>query len=216
MELERIQRTYRNLEQTHHLLTHLHGEIAALRGRFREAILVLRSLQNRADRDELTGLYRRSAWKEGVRSWFETPREASKGGEDGIHVLVLDLDYFKRINDQLGHAHGDRVLKRVGDVLCQLTKVGGVVAARFGGEEFVVAVRGKESRAVAVGEWVRRTLARSSGPSFTASVGVRLNVGRMTDLEAALGDADRALYRAKELGRNRLVWVRRAKFPRLE
>jgi diguanylate cyclase (GGDEF)-like protein len=154
--------------------------------------------------DMLTGL----ANRRGVQRAFE---DAMKYVRDGgnFAVLLLDVDHFKSINDLLGHQTGDRVLAHIGRLIAENTR-GVDVAGRFGGEEFLVLVRdASRERALQIAERLRAAiesggLAYADGKPVTVSVGVAY--ARAAD---ATGDvverADRALYRAKNAGRNRVV-----------
>ena len=119
----------------------------------------------------------------------------------GDALLLLDLDHFKTVNDTFGHAEGDRILALLGDFLRQSLRQGDEVA-RYGGEEFIVVARQIGTGAI---DAAARLLHgwRKIRPLATFSVGVALHE---PDVEAALtfGKADMALYRAKELGRDRV------------
>ncbi len=99
-----------------------------------ETLLQLKRLRHLAEHDPLTKLYNRRAFFErGTRTLGRL--QASKG--QGA-IAILDIDYFKRINDSFGHDHGDIVLTTVADILLQACKDKGVLAARLGGEEFAL------------------------------------------------------------------------------
>jgi two-component system, cell cycle response regulator len=124
-------------------------------------------------------------------------------------VLILDVDHFKTVNDTLGHASGDAVLVEIADRLRTHLRAADVIA-RIGGEEFLVALSGAAAEeALAVAERLRAMVAATpvevAGRSLpvTVSIGIaRLPVGG--SVNAALRDADAALYAAKEAGRNRV------------
>jgi diguanylate cyclase (GGDEF)-like protein len=124
-------------------------------------------------------------------------------------VLLLDVDHFKSINDLMGHQTGDRALARIGHVIGE--NIRGVdVAGRFGGEEFLVLLRdASRERALQVAERLRGAieaggLAYADGKPVTVSVGVAY--ARAADLSSDVVErADRALYRAKNAGRNQVV-----------
>ncbi len=126
-------------------------------------------------------------------------------------VLVIDLDYFKRVNDEFGHLVGDLALRAVAD--CLKDELRGYDAlGRFGGDEFVVVLDGVD-RDAAMHIAVRltqalRTLMPSTAAltgilSITASIGVAAYPSHGTDLDALIDAADRALYAAKSAGRDR-------------
>jgi diguanylate cyclase (GGDEF)-like protein len=155
--------------------------------------LLLSSAEQRAARDELTGLLNRAGARQALAALVAP-----------FPVALLDLDRFKAINDVHGHAEGDRVLREVAAILS--TGRDTDVKARWGGEEFLVALdHASLERAVLwLGERldeVRASVAVPSGAvSFSAGVAVVGDDG----LEAALRRADEALYRAKEAGRSRV------------
>jgi diguanylate cyclase (GGDEF)-like protein len=154
--------------------------------------------------DTLTGL----ANRRGVaRAFEEAMTHVRAGGR--YAVLLLDVDHFKSINDLLGHQAGDRVLAQIGRVIAE--NIRGVdLAGRFGGEEFLVLLRdASRERAMHVAERLREAIetggfAYADGKPVTVSVGVAY--ARPADGTADVVErADRALYRAKNAGRNRVV-----------
>ncbi len=176
------------------------AEIGPLLGEY-GAIAATRTL---ASIDTLTGLPNRRGV---ARALDEAMTHVRSGGR--YAVLLLDVDHFKSINDLLGHQSGDRALAQIGRIIAQ--NVRGVDAAgRFGGEEFLVLLRdASRERALQVAERLRGAieaggLAYADGKPVTVSVGVAY--ARSAD---GIGDvverADRALYRAKNTGRNRVV-----------
>jgi diguanylate cyclase (GGDEF)-like protein len=161
------------------------------------------SLSAEARVDQLTGLLNRRGFEE--RAAVEQAR--AQRHDDVIAVVALDIDYFKRVNDEWGHETGDRVLSRLGEILRREMRETDVVA-RMGGEEFIVLVpnAGLEE-AHEFAERVRAACARDDGsglPRVTLSAGVAAERGPAT-LESVLQRADSALYSAKVGGRNRSV-----------
>jgi diguanylate cyclase (GGDEF)-like protein len=131
-----------------------------------------------------------------------------------LAVLFLDVDRFKRVNDALGHHVGDALLRVIATTIQRIVRPEDVVA-RYGGEEFVVLCRGISARnAVILAERIRQHVAAvevpsgSDGPT-TVSIGVAATDPGMAPRSAAelLAAADGAMYRAKELGRNRVVFA---------
>jgi diguanylate cyclase (GGDEF)-like protein len=120
----------------------------------------------------------------------------------GDAIAILDLDHFKQVNDTFGHVRGDEVLQTLGAFLSSQVRSTDDVA-RFGGEEFVVVVRGVEGVAV---ETVERLLAswRATSPMTTLSAGVAIRQSGETG-EATFLHADEALYGAKNAGRNQAM-----------
>ncbi len=125
-----------------------------------------------------------------------------------LALLLLDLDHFKQINDQRGHAVGDQVLANVGAVLRSVLRVQDF-AGRNGGEEFAVLLPDTEmSAATEIAERIRAAIAEISLPgtdvSVTASIGVGSFPHHGSTLERLERLADAALYLAKRQGRNRV------------
>ena len=127
-----------------------------------------------------------------------------------LSMLILDVDFFKRFNDTYGHASGDEVLRAVGRTMQTLLRPSDL-AARLGGEEFVLLLPETDQEgAKAVAERLRRSIEQISLPQLgrvTASQGgVTVIPEEGMDMNAALEEADRMLYQAKEGGRNRVEW----------
>lgn len=128
-----------------------------------------------------------------------------------LGLLLLDLDHFKRVNDQHGHLVGDRVLANVGNALTESCRTEDAVF-RYGGEEFCILVRGLDTeQLLLMAERIRRMVAELSVDledgcvQISASIGVAtLDLAAEPDAEEILLQADRALYRAKTFGRNRV------------
>jgi diguanylate cyclase (GGDEF)-like protein len=166
-----------------------------------------RRLHEETRLDSLTGLHNRRAFEEMVqREVHVAVRENTP-----LTLLMMDLDHFKQLNDTWGHALGDRALRTFGGVL--LTVTGSVDAvARLGGEEFAILLPGRSARsALSLAERLRATvegLRLSEGDElirFTVSVGLSsLQPGELT-FEQMLRRADRALYKVKRSGRNRVL-----------
>jgi len=150
--------------------------------------------------DKLTGVLNRRGFEEQLA--LEKARAARAAAP--IAAVCLDLDHFKRVNDQLGHDAGDRVLVRLGVVLREQARPVDVIA-RLGGEEFVAVLPLADAAgAYAYAERVRAALAASGIPRVTASAGVAAADGP-EDLHALVRAADAALYEAKRAGRDRTV-----------
>jgi two-component system, cell cycle response regulator len=173
-------------------------------GRTGQLVAQLRQLNVQLDRvartDALTGLANRR----------EVDRRLRDPASGAATVLLLDVDHFKAVNDGHGHAAGDAVLRAVADRLRAAVRDADVIG-RWGGEEFVVLLRGAVlADGVAVAERVlaavRAPLPPDVGPAaVTASIGVAQHVaGQPGGVEAALRRADDALYRAKAAGRDRV------------
>jgi diguanylate cyclase (GGDEF)-like protein len=160
-------------------------------------------LERQAQTDALTGLANR-------RGFGEALARAAAGHTEPLTValLVIDIDHFKRVNDHYGHATGDAILRHVAAHVARVAGSGAIVA-RHGGEEFVVALKGYDLiRAGTIAERIRVSMGvgfdqESALPSVTVSIGVA--AGLSDDIETILADADCALYRAKNEGRNRVM-----------
>jgi diguanylate cyclase (GGDEF)-like protein len=125
-------------------------------------------------------------------------------------VLLLDLDNFKGVNDRFGHAIGDRVLQKFAEVGSGCMHRFDIFG-RLGGEEFAaLLVDTSRERALAVAEQIRASFVEVTGMVegkpvvATVSIGVVISYDAVLDLSALLAQADHALYRAKDNGRNRI------------
>jgi diguanylate cyclase (GGDEF)-like protein len=174
---------------------------------------LVRQLEEDASTDGKTGLLNAAAWQDKAgRAVLRSER-----GESPASVLVLDLDHFKRVNDRFGHLVGDQVLAAVAASVRDEVRDDDLVG-RFGGEEFVVLLRGAEgedprSAARAVAERIRERIAglhiAVAGLQETVVVeGLTVSIGGATaprdaqDLAGLLEIADAAMYEAKRAGRN--------------
>ncbi len=188
------------------VLLRLVDDLVTGRARLEEEIRrrrrVERALRRLADVDPLTGLYNRRAFLERARQIADLARRHGFP----LSMLILDVDRFKRINDSAGHAVGDEVLRRLGEVVRRALRRTDI-AARFGGDEFVVLLPYTDvPGAREAAERIRRRVRTLEGPArFTVSVGVATVAGADALIENLLTRADRALYRAKEEGRDRVA-----------
>lgn len=167
-------------------------------------------LQNLANTDPLTNLFNRRVFLEHLSQ--ETNRVARS--KNCAAVLMLDLDFFKRINDTYGHATGDTVLKQFADIIVKQTRDIDI-SARFGGEEFVILLPdSNREKANIMAERLRKEVSVLSIPhekgnvTITVSIGAALIIPENANGELALNRADNALYEAKETGRNRICWAK--------
>jgi two-component system cell cycle response regulator len=166
-------------------------------------------VQQLAIRDGLTELYNHRHAVELVQ--HEVARVA-RYHEPGVSVLMLDVDHFKRVNDRLGHAAGDAVLRELARLLHEAVRAVDSVG-RYGGEEFVVVLpQTRYEEAFQTAERLRQEVERHTSAageglcSVTVSIGVATFPSERVDSAAALlREADLALYRAKEAGRNRVA-----------
>lgn len=167
-----------------------------------------RNLYRAANTDPLTGALNRRAFN--ARAEQEIAHARQSG--NGLSVLMCDVDHFKRINDSYGHPAGDQILKELVTILRAHIRKDDLLA-RIGGDEFVLLLRKTDT--YAVGDWGERIRAAVEQRQFvfggeriavTLSMGIKSarNLGG-TMLDAMIHEADAALYRAKQGGRNRMV-----------
>lgn len=165
-------------------------------------------LSRKADYDELTGLYNRYALNELSKRYIT---QAEKNDQP-FNVAIMDIDFFKKINDQYGHTSGDLVLKKFAIILKSST-MGKMTAGRWGGEEFIVMgssdipykkftdtlenLRRRVSKTIFKGE-------NNENIGITISIGAA-SIKDPTDINDAVQVADERLYKAKETGRNKLI-----------
>ncbi len=161
----------------------------------------------RATTDALTGLYNRHFLSGHLATALEVGRRTGKS----VSLMVLDIDYFKAVNDSHGHVVGDSVLKEFADRMAR--NVRGIdLAARFGGEEFVVLLPDTDlAAALAIAERLRRETeaapfaAAGSGLKITVSIGVAESGPHAATPIDLIKAADEALYEAKRGGRNQVI-----------
>jgi len=169
----------------------------------------LSNAKREASIDGLTGLYNRRSFDRRLHELID----AADGLDDGFCLLFLDIDRFKRVNDSYGHMVGDKVLSEFGRQIGKLTRRSDFLA-RYGGEEFAILLPATRiTNAFTVAENIRNTLqlvrlrrssSRESLGAVTVSVGVAcFRIGENAD--ELIERCDKALYRAKSLGRNRTV-----------
>ena len=173
--------------------------------------LVLRrltdELRTMAARDPLTRLLNRRGLYEALENWLRP------GHACGVHLLILDIDHFKTINDTYGHKAGDLVLCHVAQLLRHLIRQDDL-SCRLGGEEFVAVFRNLEDSEVQqLAERIRHAIEQSQATTIglmqplrcTVTIGISRSFDQLHSLERALQEADTALYRGKAAGRNRIV-----------
>ncbi len=167
-----------------------------------------RRLIEMATRDELTGLVNR-------REFFtlgEHEEQRAKREGHVVSVMMVDADYFKKVNDTYGHGTGDDVLRNLADNCRAIFRKTDIVG-RYGGEEFSIILPGAQpDMAKVIAERLRTAIEQSKVPSeqgdvsYTVSIGIASSVGKDVVIEDLLDRADRALYMAKANGRNRFVF----------
>jgi len=184
-----------------------------LRDAGNDLALLNETLTRLARQDGLTELANRRYFDESLLDEFNRAQR----GETSIGLVMVDVDFFKQYNDIYGHVAGDECLRKIGKVLANSMRRPGDLAARYGGEEMVVLLPGTDlSGALAVAESIRSAvqameIAHSGNPFgiLTVSVGVEsfepiLLENKAVELVEA---ADKALYKAKESGRNQVCFA---------
>ena len=160
--------------------------------------------------DGLTGLFNHKQFQERLAQEFDRLGRFS----EPLSLLLIDIDFFKKINDTYGHPAGDLVLKKVAGMV-QKTVRNVDIPARYGGEEFAVVLVGTDEKgAMHMAERLRKTIMdkkfTSDGTPFsvTVSIGISTNTRDVKKKEELVDRADKALYTAKENGRNQCVFWR--------
>lgn len=184
-------------------LANAQGEIANLKENLTKATV-------ESEKDFLTGTFNRKAFDKRL---LEAIQEANSKDQE-LALLVIDIDHFKKFNDNFGHQIGDEVLKIVAKTLTDSVK-GMDTVARFGGEEFcVILPRTPVGGGMIVAEGIRKAIAsrelknKSTGANYgqiTVSIGVAAFRQKVDAPESIIKRADEALYRSKHAGRNRVT-----------
>lgn len=166
----------------------------------------IEEISRRAEVDPLTGLYNRRYLYEHLGDLLEQARETGRP----LSVILVDIDFFKDVNDRYGHIAGDEILSRLSRLLMRYIS-GPEVVARYGGEEFVFVLPGcSEEAALERAERLREAVEAAKLSEVygdTAPMTVSAGVSALTpgmDAVRLIETADRAMYRAKGLGRNRV------------
>lgn len=232
LQFESLVRTLRQCSRPHREQRPAQPELV-LRQRLREAIAQLEQLQDcllrerawreqlqamlqagahreaqcryRADHDALTDLPNRAAFVQHLQEVLHRVRQQPAGGPV-LSVMMIDLDHFKPVNDQHGHAAGDQLLRIVGARLRHAVRAGDLVG-RLGGDEFAVMVL-DGSNPQALTQWATKLCSAVAAPfqvgeqtlSVTASIGIARYPLDGPDADALLAAADGAMYRAKRRG----------------
>lgn len=161
-----------------------------------------------ASRDPLTGCYNRRAFFD----LFERELEKANKHNKMLSCIMVDIDNFKLINDSYGHAIGDEAIRMIADVLNYHCNNEKAIIGRYGGEEFCLVLPGSDADdAVNIAENLRKTIRAvtkgfcADNVSISASFGVVCNTEKAPNCSLLLDQADRALYAAKESGRNKVI-----------
>jgi len=186
------------------------GFISRLRQKLQDAnkslAKALEMINALAIRDDLTQAYNRRYLME----FLHQQKNAADRGSKTFAINLLDLDFFKQINDTYGHAAGDLVLKQFASMLKNQLR-GADIIARYGGEEFVLVLTGSDlSNAVETAERLRRNTSELVFPGLEGKIKLTISVGVTQyvvseSVEALLSRADNALYQSKREGRDRVT-----------
>ena len=190
-------------DETQKQLDSLHLVQIELEMRQRELEVMNAQLRGMADTDVLTGLKNRRCLFDRLRAEISL---VERNGSEFSFVLI-DVDFFKSINDTFGHMAGDAVLKRVAQSLTDCARVSDFVA-RYGGEEFAVIMpHTNRIKAQVATERMLAEIGRVhwKGKQVTASAGVSTYAGLGSSIDSLIEDADSALYAAKAAGRNQVI-----------
>jgi len=177
----------------------------------------LRRLRKLVYYDELTGLLNRRGFHEeserifrGTSAVWKRKQEKRQNSDVAFSIMFFDADNFKQINDVLGHDLGDEVLQKIASLFRKHLRMSDIVA-RWGGEEFVVALFGATTQdAPAVAERIRKDIEKIKLPrnseklKATVSVGIAIYDGE-DSIDKLIKHADEAMYRAKTTGKNKVV-----------
>lgn len=190
-----------HLSEVNNQLTNLSRELAQKNRALEKANATITRLMRT---DPLTELANRRFFQERL----STALASAKRHETPLSLVMADLDHFKHINDTWGHAAGDAVLKGFADILKSACRMEDL-AARFGGEEFIVMlIHTDREGATQYAERVRRELEAETFPEIKQRVTASFGVSQLTageDAESVIKRADSALYRAKADGRNQVA-----------
>jgi diguanylate cyclase (GGDEF)-like protein len=163
-----------------------------------------RRIRDLSQTDVLTSLYNRLYFNKAADHILEH----SKRYEHDLSVILMDIDHFKKVNDTFGYLMGDEMIKELAQMLMTVVRDRDVLA-RWGGEEFVLLLPDTSlDQAIEIAQAIKTTVAQTTfkiKDNITLSFGVSTMNENMTSIDDLLSEADRNLYRAKGLGRNRIV-----------
>lgn len=162
-----------------------------------------KSVSKESVTDEKTGLFNSRYFESFMADEFA---RVSSQPQQSLGLVIVDIDFFKQVNDKHGHLMGDEVLKHVSAVIKKQTPEQGM-AARYGGEEFCVLMREtSEQELLAFAEKLRTSIEGSGSIPVTVSLGVSLTSPQTASSRLLFEAADEALYEAKRTGRNKVVF----------
>jgi len=163
----------------------------------KELKLLQHKLVEQANRDPLTNLYNRRY----IYDVASNLLNIAKREKTDVGIIMIDIDNFKQINDNYGHAVGDEVIKKLSNILTLNTRESDIIA-RFGGEEFVILLPHTDAEgSTKIASKLRKLVEKEN---FTVSLGVDNILYEDKDIDESLNRADKALYKAKEDGKNQV------------
>jgi diguanylate cyclase (GGDEF)-like protein len=172
-----------------------------------ERINFFSEISEKSRNDGLTGLYLKRYFLQRL----DLEMERKKRYNDGFYILMLDLDYFKNVNDRYGHLMGDKVLANIARLILSTVRPGDLVG-RYGGEEFIIlmpTISREEVKIIAnkIKNSVQNVIFKENGNKFnvTISIGIGCNSKNIADINFIINTADKALYKAKNNGRDQVV-----------
>ena len=171
-----------------------------VRQRTKELAIANKELEHSLRHDPLTKIFNRLAFTEALSKEFKRMQRS----QNPFSIILMDVDNFKKVNDSYGHSTGDEVLVKIAATMKQTIRETDLVA-RLGGEEFVVLLPDTSENAVIVAEKIKTAVAGFDHPKagqVTISAGIATSQLEDADGEVALNKADKAMYQAKESGRN--------------
>ncbi|OAB35289.1 sensor domain-containing diguanylate cyclase [Paenibacillus glacialis] len=198
---KQIEDAYWEKDQTLVKLKQIHMEIEQKQ---QELIEINTILVERSNTDKLTGLKNRRFFQEKLEEQIIRYRKM----EEPFSIYIIDIDYFKNVNDTWGHQTGDYVLENLAEILTSHTHEKDIVA-RYGGEEFVMILPNmEEAESKIKAENLRHAIANTSWEmiNITVSIGIATFNPKDSDI-TIMAKADQALYASKENGRNRVTHI---------
>jgi diguanylate cyclase (GGDEF)-like protein len=160
-----------------------------------------------ANHDQLTGLFNRRAFD----TWCNNDFAKAKVDEQPLTIIILDIDHFKKVNDEYSHLVGDQVIKTIANILLKLIKdnTPQTKLARWGGEEFTILMNTDENKAYDFCELIRITVKNYDFSSIVNNLNMTISIGLtdnsdVTEYDKMISRADQALYFAKNHGRNQV------------
>lgn len=168
----------------------------------------IKSLKTSLNQDGLTGLYNRAFFDEALAFVLN-----SYDRKAGLALIMVDIDFFKKINDNYGHAGGDTVLRELGQILIQGVPASMGYPCRFGGEEFAILLPAvEEATTISLAQSIRTTLENRTIETASGQLRCTVSLGYCWASKAQVlpsptvlfSQADEALYEAKHTGRNRV------------